>query len=130
MKTSFLVFLLLLALLAWGTQEVNAQTYDPAYDSPYSGGTQQYQQNDPYYDLHVMHYQLYRQPYQPYQLYQPCCYAEVDAIPEWSTPISPQPQPQPQPVSPPQAQVVSPLPRATGPLPPATGPLPPAVGRK
>jgi hypothetical protein len=103
MKTSFLAVILLLALFAWRTQEVNAQTYDP------------------YYDLHVMHYQLYRQPYQPYQLYQPCCYAEVDAIPEWSTPISPQPQPQPQPVSPPQAQVVSPLPPATGPLPPAAG---------
>jgi hypothetical protein len=112
MKTSFLAVTLLLALFAWSTQEVNAQTYDPAYDSPYSDGIQQYQQYpeqyDPYYELHAMHYQLHRQPYQSYQLYQPCCYAEGDAIPQWSRPISPQPQS----VRPPQAQVVSPLPPA------------------
>jgi hypothetical protein len=33
--------------------------------------------NDPYYDLHVLHYQLYLQPYQPYQIYPPCCDAFI-----------------------------------------------------
>jgi hypothetical protein len=40
MKTSFLA-VALLALLTWGTQEVQAQTYDPYYyDGPYLDGIQ------------------------------------------------------------------------------------------
>jgi hypothetical protein len=42
------------------------------------------QEIDPYYDLHVMHYQLYRQRYHTYGAYLPCCYSV--GIPVWSTP--------------------------------------------
>jgi hypothetical protein len=41
------------------------------------------QEVDPYYELHVMHYQLYLQRYQPYPAYLPCCYGF--AVPAWST---------------------------------------------
>ena len=124
MKKSFLA-VTLLALLVLGTRDLQAQAYGPYYYNPYwDVQYQQYQQYlqwqqylaylqqyDPYYDLHVMHYQLYLQPYQPYQIYQPCCYAGVVTIPQWSAPISPQPRP----VIGPRAQgVVTPLPRATG----------------
>jgi hypothetical protein len=40
-------------------------------------------QTDPYYDLHVMHYQLYLRPYQPHQIFAPCCY--VIGTRTWST---------------------------------------------
>ena len=115
MKNSFLA-ITLLALLVLGSRDVQAQAYGPYYGPYWDAQYQQYQQYlqwqqylaylqqyDPYYDLHVMHYQLYLQPYQPYQIYQPCCFAGVVTIPQWSTPIGPQPRP-----------VISPLPRATG----------------
>jgi hypothetical protein len=43
-----------------------------------------WRQNDPYFDLHVMHYQLYLHRFNPFVAYAPCCYAV--GIPTWSTP--------------------------------------------
>ena len=93
MKASFLA-IAIFGLLVLGAPDLRAQGYGPYY-GPY--GDVQYQQylhyqhylqwqqyleylrqNDPYYDLHVVHYQLYLQPYQPYMTYPPCC------IPMWS----------------------------------------------
>ena len=94
MKAFFLATALLVLLLV-GTHEVNAQVYAPYPYAPYWDGTQYQpypypQQNDAYYDLHVMHYQLYRQPY-GYPIYQPCCYAS--GIPSlWSAPVITVPQ--------------------------------------
>jgi len=81
---AFLSFLLL------GARDLRAQVY-PYYDPYWDFQYQQYlqyqrymqwqdyleylRQTDPYYDLHLMHYQLYLQPYQSYPIYQPCCYA-------------------------------------------------------
>jgi hypothetical protein len=42
------------------------------------------QEVDPYYDLHVMHYQLYLNRYQSYPVYVPCCYSV--GVPVWSAP--------------------------------------------
>ncbi len=81
----------LFVLLVLGAPDLRAQVYAPYY-APYADihypqylqyqhylQWQQYLEylrlTDPYYDLHVMHYQLYLRPYQPYQIYQPCCYA-------------------------------------------------------
>lgn len=88
MKRSLLA-IALFGLLVLGARDLRAQ-YIP-YPGPYwDFQYQQYlqyqyylqwqnyleylRQTDPYYELHVMHYQLYLQPYQPYQVYQPCCY--------------------------------------------------------
>jgi len=95
-----LVAVALLSLLLLRAPELGAQFYAPYY-GPY--GDVQYQQylqyqyylqwqnyleylrqTDPYYDLHVLHYQLYLQPYQPYQIYQPCCFAFSTAWPRSS----------------------------------------------
>jgi hypothetical protein len=100
MKTSFLA-VALLGLLVLGARDLQAQVYGPYY-GPY--GDVQYQQylqyqhylqwqdyleylrqTDPYYELHIIHYQLYLQPYQSYQIYQPCCYAF--GIPARSSPF-------------------------------------------
>ena len=82
-----------LAMFGWlvfAAPNVRAQVYPPYY-GPYADPRYQhylgYQHhlewqryleylrlNDPYYDLHAMHYQLYLQPYQPYPTYTPCCY--------------------------------------------------------
>jgi hypothetical protein len=99
MKASF-VTVVLLAVLLSGTPHLQAQAYGPYYSPYWDAQYQQYLQyqhylqwqqyldylreTDPYYDLHVMHYQLYLRPYQPYQIYPPCCYAF--GIPTWSTP--------------------------------------------
>lgn len=88
----------LLSLLVLAAPNLWAKLYPPYY-APY--GDLRYQQylqylqwqdyleylrrNDPYYDLHVMHYQLYLQPYQPNLIYPPCCYAV--GIPVLSVPI-------------------------------------------
>src|SRR5262245_18145903 len=103
MKKSVLL-VTLLASLVLGSRDLQAQVYTPYYYGPYWNPFQyqQYQnylqwqqylaylqQFDPYYDLHVMHYQLYLQPYQPYQLYQPCCYTWGVTIPAWSRPFAP-----------------------------------------
>lgn len=98
---AFCLAVALFGLLVLDARDLRAQAYGPYY-GPY--WDVQYQQNlqyqhylkwqeyldflrqtDPYYELHVMHYQLYRQPYQPYQIYPPCCYAI--GIPTWSTPF-------------------------------------------
>jgi hypothetical protein len=63
----------LLGLLVSATHEVQAQAYAP-YGASWD---QQYAlQNDPYDQLHVLHYQLYLpyQSYPAYPLYQPCCF--------------------------------------------------------
>jgi hypothetical protein len=105
MKASFLS-VALLSLLLLGTPDLRAQAYGPYYGPYWDLQYQQYlqyqnylqwqqyldylRQTDPYYDLHVLHYQLYLKPYQPYQVYQPCCYAF--GIPAWSTSIGRVPQ--------------------------------------
>jgi len=87
-----------LGLCLLGTPELRAQGY-PYYSPTWDAEYQQYlqyqhdlqwyqylrylQQTDPYYELHVMHYQLYLQRYQPQQIYLPCCYAF--GIPQPST---------------------------------------------
>ena len=82
--------------LVLGALDSRAQAY-PYY---YWDGTQ-YQQYwpqayDPYYELHVLHYQLYLPQYQPapiYQpLYQPCCFAGGVVISGPSAPVTPPPQ--------------------------------------
>lgn len=100
MKASFLA-LAIFGLLTLGATNLRAQVYNPYFYGPYWEAQYQYLQyqnylqwqeylaylreNDPYYDLHVLHYQLYLQPYQPYQLYSPCCYGF--GIPVWPAPI-------------------------------------------
>ena len=86
----------LLGLLVLGTHKVQAQEYVP-YGASWDGAqNQQYaQQNDPYDQLHVVHYQLYLQPYQPYpvyQLYQPCCFAGGVVVPGSVVVIRPRPR--------------------------------------
>jgi hypothetical protein len=81
MKKLF-VTISLLALLVVSTRELGAQAYGPYYDPYWDLQYQQYQQylqwqqylqylqqNDPYYDLHVMHYRLHVPPYQPSPIY-------------------------------------------------------------
>src|SRR5215475_12223235 len=140
MKKSVLL-VTLLASLVLGSRALQAQVYTPYYYNPYWDPFQyqQYQnylqwqqylaylqQVDPYYDLHVMHYQLYLQPYQRYQLYQPCCYT-WDASPQWSAPVIQQPLPA---IGPRGLGVVGPLPGAVAPLPRGATPLPRATGRR
>ena len=90
MKAAFSIVALLASLL-FGTPDLRAQAYGPYYSPYWDFHYQQYlqyqhylqwqqyldylRQTDPYYDLHVMHYQLYLRPYQPYQTYVPCCFA-------------------------------------------------------
>jgi hypothetical protein len=84
-----LLLIALMGSLLVGSDNLKAQMYGPYTYGPY-GDVIQYppypypQQYDPYYDLHVMHYQLYRQQYSGYPVYQPCCY--VAGIPVWSAP--------------------------------------------
>lgn len=89
MKAIFLS-IALMGLLVLGSHEVKAQMYGPGY-APYWGGVQYQpypypQQYDPYYELHVMHYQLYLQQYPGYPIYQPCCFVGGIA-PVWSLPV-------------------------------------------
>ena len=143
MKTT-LTAATLLALLVLGPPDLRAQAYGPYYHDPY-WEYQQYlqwqqyladlQQYDPYYELHVMHYQLYLTPPPSYQLYQPCCYAGGVIIPNWSVSISPNPRPIMNPklrafIGPRSQAAVSTLPGATAPLPQAVTPLPRATGRR
>ena len=77
MKAIFFA-IMLMGLLVLGSQEVRAQYYDPYTYAPGSQYHQPYpyaQQYDPYYDLHVLHYQLYLPQYPGYPLYQSCCFA-------------------------------------------------------
>jgi hypothetical protein len=126
MKNSFLA-ITLLGLLALGSRDVQAQAYDPYWEEIQYQQYLQHQQYlaywrqyDPYYELHVLHYQLYRQPYYSYQLYQPCCYAWGVPSLGLSTPIGPAPR-----------QVIgSRSPTAVGPMPRALSPMPRTTGRR
>ena len=79
------------------THDVHAQVYGPYY-LLYDDATlyqQTVQQNNPYYELEVMHYQLYlphHQPYPIYQLYQPCCFFGGVVVPGSLTVVSPWPR--------------------------------------
>ena len=95
MKTLFLS-IALMSLLLLGNGEVNAQMVGPYPYAPYWDGVQYQpypypQQNDPYYELHVMHYQLYLQQYPGYPVYQPCCFV-TGLGPVWSAPVVRRPQ--------------------------------------
>lgn len=162
MKTSFLTTLLVFILL--GSRSLQAQLYSPYYDPYWEVQYQQYlqyqhylqwqqylaylQQYDPYYELHVMHYQLYLPPGPSYQLYPTCCFGG-DVVIVQQPPVGSRPRPVMDPklrafvgarsqtaVSTPSRATgqlpgaVGSLPRATGPLPPAAAPLPPAIGRR
>ena len=104
MKTAFLA-VMLIGLIVLGTHEVQAQAYGSPYYYPPSWNGAQYQgyaqAYDPYYDLHVLHYQLYLPQYQPYPTYPSCCFAAGVGVPWWSTAI----------IAPPQV-IISPRPRA------------------
>jgi hypothetical protein len=98
----------LMSVLLLGNHEATAQMYQPYPYNPYWDGVQYQsypypQQYDPYYDLHVMHYQLYLQQYPGYPVYpsfyQPCCF--IAGIPIQSTPvIRPRPNPASRPLPP------------------------------
>ena len=94
----------LLGLLLVGARDLRAQ-YGPYYGPYWDMQYQQYlqyqhylqwqnyleylRQTDPYYELHVMHYQLYLQPYQSYPIYSPCCF--IVGVPTLSSSLSPVP---------------------------------------
>jgi hypothetical protein len=93
MKTLILA-IVVMGVIVLGRHEAMAQTYGPSPYAPYWDGVQYQsypypQQYDPYYDLHVMHYQLYLQQYPAYPVYQPfyqpCCF--ITGVPIWSTPV-------------------------------------------
>jgi hypothetical protein len=97
-----ILLITLTGLLVVGGDDLNGQMYGPyTYGDVMPYQPYPYpQEYDPYYDLHVMHYQLYRQYYSGYPAYQPCCY--VGGIPPmWAPPavivrqriISPRPEP-------------------------------------
>ena len=94
MKAALLTVTLLGLLFL--VHDVHAQAYGPYY-VPYDDATlyqQTVQQNNPYYELEVIHYQLYlpqHQPYPIYQLYQPCCFVGGVVVPGSLTVISPWP---------------------------------------
>ena len=82
----------LLVLLVSATHEVQAQGYGPYGD----WGGYQFQQyalhNDPYAQLHILHYQLYL-PYQSYPVFpfQPCCFVGGVIVPGSVAVIRPRP---------------------------------------
>ena len=103
---AFSLAVVMFGLSVLGVPDLPAQVYGPYY-APYADvhyqqylhyqhylQWQQYLEylrlTDPYYDLHVMHYQLYLQPYQPYQAYAPCCYtfgsswSSFGRVPHWA----------------------------------------------
>jgi hypothetical protein len=89
MKVIFLS-VALMTLLVLGSHQANAQMYGPYPYAPYWDGVQYQpypypQQYDPYYELHVMHYQLYLQQYPGYPVYQPCCFV-TGVAPVWTPP--------------------------------------------
>jgi hypothetical protein len=133
----------LLALIIFTGRKLQAQVYGPYYYGSYwDVQYQQYleyqrylewqqylaylQQHDPYYELHVMHYQLYLPPQQPY-LYQPCCYPSGVILPAWPMSLRPEPRSMVRPRAP---AMVSPLPTAVAPLPRAVSPMTPATRRR
>jgi len=64
------VFLALLALSFLALYSSAAQAHDLRY-SFYGPHFQQLQPYDPYYELHVIHYQLYRQQFYPHYPFYP-----------------------------------------------------------
>src|SRR5262245_57053475 len=83
----------LLVLLVSATHEVQAQGYGPYGDW---GGYQFQQyalQNDPYAQLHILHYQLYlpNQSYPVFPFFQPCCFAGGVFVPGSVAVIRPRP---------------------------------------
>src|SRR5215510_2315120 len=82
---------ILAGLVLLAAHRVGAQTYVPGYYAPY-WNTPEYQyyaqQYDPYYDLHVLHYQLYLPQYQVYPGYSYCCVSGGVLLP---APIAPRP---------------------------------------
>lgn len=91
---AYLLTLAIMMLLIAGARDVRAQAYGPYYNPHWDLQYQQYldwqqylehlRQTDPYYDLHVIHYQLYLQPYRSPYVYLPCCYTV--GVPVWSAP--------------------------------------------
>ncbi len=69
MKT-LLLAIAVLSLIVYSGQ---AQAYDPYFYDPYDVGVQYVQPDDPYYELHQIHYQLYLRPYSfyPYPYFVP-----------------------------------------------------------
>jgi hypothetical protein len=99
---AMLLLAIALIILVLGNQQATAQMYQPYPYVPYENGVQYQpypypQQYDPYYDLHVMHYQLYLQQYPVYPVYpsfyQPCCF--VAGVPVWSAPVIKHPRSNP-----------------------------------
>lgn len=97
MKSAFLV-VFLVGLLLLGVSDLGAQTYSYPYYYWDGFQYQQYspQDYDPYYELHVLHYQLYRPQYQAFPLYppyyQPCCFVGGLAISRPRVLVTPLPQ--------------------------------------
>lgn len=87
MKTAFWVSIFL-GLLVLGTNQAQA---NDLYCGPYGTGSgYEYSQSyDPYYTLHLIHYQRYRQPYQAYQ---PCFCPRVVTIGPWPKQVKSWPQ--------------------------------------
>ncbi|HWO41734.1 MAG TPA: hypothetical protein VNO43_08030 [Candidatus Eisenbacteria bacterium] len=101
----------------------DAIAHDPSYQEPYWGSVP-YQDYvpypyDPYYELHLIHYQLYR-PSHAYPMYRACC--ATIGVPILITPVLPPPPV----ISSRPRSVVGPTPRAVGPLPGAV----PGAGRR
>ena len=87
MKKIFLA-VMFLCLVTLSARDVQAQVYDSYYGSywggyQYQGDPQQY---DPYYELHVMHYQLYLPQN---ELYYSCCFQTGIVVPGWTAPVVP-----------------------------------------
>jgi hypothetical protein len=87
MKSAFLAFILLCLLVSY----TNPAQANDLYHDPYEAGTgyQYLQPYDPYYNLHLIHYQLYRRQYQ----YQPYCHCVRGfTIGQWPRQIRPCPE--------------------------------------
>lgn len=95
MKTAFLA-VVLIGSVVLGTHEVQAQAYGSYYyppswnGAPYQGYAQEY---DPYYELHVLHYQsyIYRNTSLTRHTH-PAALQQVLTSHGWSPPIIPPPQ--------------------------------------
>ncbi len=97
MKTGLLA-VVFMGLFVLGARDLWAQGYPYPY---YYWDGYQYQQYwpqayDPYYELHVLHYELYLPQYQypPYPMFlpQPCCFTSGLVISRPPAPVRPLPQ--------------------------------------
>ena len=122
MKMGLLTIALAGLLLSF-TPDAQAQVYDlyyywdgtqyqqflpQQYDPYYYGDQQDPAYYDPYYELHVLHYQLYLPQPGAYPVYGPCCFGGSVGFPSWR-PVRVRPL-APVVVSPWRASPVSPLP--------------------